>query len=484
MSRYFLLIILLVFSSCGEDQPPPEQGNDARRSLHAIDGSGNLYIAGSLNGSCDFDPSPETNIITSKLWNDYFLAKYNPDNEIDWVLTWDGYLYEGFMKTTNEIVDIKVGQSGNIYICGEFSGTNPLDFSQTSGFLDVTSTGESDAYLVKLTPDGELAWRRTWGGVSDDDVSRLFIDSNENVLVVGRHYAQIDLDPGPEKLLFPKEYNAESHYDAQYTQNWLYLTMFDRDGAFKGAFSWAQQEKRFYAQAVHMIKNKIFLAGGFDRKLDFDPGPNEYFLEPESDTSCYLMCMDYSGEISWITTWPFEERKLINAITVDGNGYIYTTGWDDVPWTEAQWADVRKDEPQGYNIQYSESNCRAYLMKLDESGNRLDEVTWGGDDITTWVSQGKALTVNRDGSISVQGKFVGTVDFDPGLELHERSDNPEISWQWYKSTFDCELNFLKIEIRQDQPDRRQLSIDDQVDLSILDWLRSGLEPGNDHWMWD
>ncbi len=42
----------------------------------ALDATGNIYVGGTFNGTCDFDPSASTQLITSNGSNDLFFAKY------------------------------------------------------------------------------------------------------------------------------------------------------------------------------------------------------------------------------------------------------------------------------------------------------------------------------------------------------------------------------------------------------------------------
>ena len=62
---------------------------DFARSI-AVDGSGNVYVAGGYNGTADFDPSSGTTNLTPAGDTDIFFAKYNSSGELTWAKSLGG----------------------------------------------------------------------------------------------------------------------------------------------------------------------------------------------------------------------------------------------------------------------------------------------------------------------------------------------------------------------------------------------------------
>ncbi len=106
----------------------------------AIDENNNYYIAGNFNGAPDFDPSANTNIVTTLGENDVYLAKYNEDGVFQWV-------YRAGSADIERAWDVYY-KSGALYITGYFAGTANFDVGGTGLFL--TATGSRDIFVAKI----------------------------------------------------------------------------------------------------------------------------------------------------------------------------------------------------------------------------------------------------------------------------------------------------------------------------------------------
>lgn len=97
---------------------------------------------------------------------DMLLIKYDTDGNLLWQRAYGTTQYE-YANC------VRVGPSGNVYICGKFV---------------VGST--YDAVLAKINPSGTLLWRRSLGGIDNwggDHGSKISIDSSENIYMCGRN---------------------------------------------------------------------------------------------------------------------------------------------------------------------------------------------------------------------------------------------------------------------------------------------------------
>ena len=68
-----------------------------------------------------------------------------------------GYSWmKGFGNAASEYVsDVAVDANGNIYMTGSFSATLSIDGHS------VTSQGNTDFYVAKMTPDGSVLWLKS-----------------------------------------------------------------------------------------------------------------------------------------------------------------------------------------------------------------------------------------------------------------------------------------------------------------------------------
>ena len=114
----------------------------------AADKSGNAYVTGIFNGSCDFDPGPGVDVHSANggnLFCDVFLSKFNASGDFLWARTWGGPDLEG-------AYGVAVSSSQSAYVTGFFG--EEADFDPGAGTDFRSSNGAADVFLVKFLPDG------------------------------------------------------------------------------------------------------------------------------------------------------------------------------------------------------------------------------------------------------------------------------------------------------------------------------------------
>ena len=116
-------------------------GEDYGLSI-AIDGLGNIYTTGYFNGSADFDPGSSTFNMTSLGLGDIFIQKINANGNFIWAKQMGGSNYDfGY--------SIAIDGLGNIITAGTFKYV--ADFDPGSNVYNLTSAGDSDIFLQKLS---------------------------------------------------------------------------------------------------------------------------------------------------------------------------------------------------------------------------------------------------------------------------------------------------------------------------------------------
>jgi hypothetical protein len=86
----------------------------------------------------------------------------------------------------------------------------------------------------------------------------------------------------------------------------------------------------------------------------------------------------------------------------------------------------------------SNGSADIFLSKFDSLGNFRWARTWGGsaDDF------GRGAAVDGSGNVFVTGYFRGTVDFDPGTGVDNRTSSG--TWDSFLSKFDSNGNLVKL----------------------------------------
>jgi len=144
----------------------------------AIDAAGNIYVTGIYTDTATFSGVT----LNGKGGLDIFIAKYNPNGQLQWAKTAGG-------KGADEGSGIAVDNQGNVYISGYF------DSSATFGTTNVVGFDDYDAYLAKYDNDGNFLWVRYGGGTGKDYMNSIEIDNSGNIMCVGNFTGTAQFGP-------------------------------------------------------------------------------------------------------------------------------------------------------------------------------------------------------------------------------------------------------------------------------------------------
>jgi hypothetical protein len=359
-----------------------------------VDDSGNVYVTGLFYGAVDFDPGPGVDEHTSNGVGDIHLTKFDSDGDFVWARTWGGDNIAGDPDIGYEVA---VDDSGGIYVAGIFQG--PADLDPGPGVDEHTSDGTA-VFLSKFDSNGDFIWARTWECVMRDNVGGIAVDGSGAIYVTGYFYYTQDFDPGPGI----DNHTPVDGHDA-------FLSSFDLDGNYNWARTWGGPNDEYgCGVTVDSLKN-IYVAGQFQNTADFDPGPGV-----DERTSCggddiFLSKFKPAGEFMWALTW--------GGLANDGAHGVSVDSLDDVLVTGDFWGTADLDPGQGTDNRTSNGKEDAYLIKLDSEGNYLWARTWGSSS----VDKGNKVVTDGSGNSYVCGRFVGEVDFDPGLGIDNHFSN-------------------------------------------------------------
>ncbi len=140
-----------------------------------IDSNNNAYITGYTSDSSDFPLESAFDDSHNGLW-DCFIAKVSPNGNLNYSTFIGGTGYDKGSTIGIDALDV-------IYVAGY---TDSSDFPALSA-LDPLFSGESEGFLLKLSPQGDsLLYSTFLGGSGDDEIQSLSLDQENNVLLIGR----------------------------------------------------------------------------------------------------------------------------------------------------------------------------------------------------------------------------------------------------------------------------------------------------------
>ena len=223
----------------------------------ALDETGNLYITGYFNDVVDFDPGSGITDLVSNGVRDIFLQKLNSSGNLLWVKSMGGINQDESWAVVTDL-------SGNIYLSGHFQGTE--NFDPDSGLTILSSNGKSDIFVLKLNPQGNLIWAKSFGGAGNDICLSIASDRVGNIYLSGAFQGTLDFDPDSGLI----DFNLNENWD-------IFVLKLDSSGNLSEAISIKEQDYEeshndiTYSLNVDPLGN-VYIAGVFGDAVDFDPG--------------------------------------------------------------------------------------------------------------------------------------------------------------------------------------------------------------------
>jgi hypothetical protein len=359
----------------------------------SVDGAGNQYIAGYFQGEADFDPGSGVDNHTSNGGYDMFLMKLDQSDNFLWARTWGG-------SDWDKAYQVKVDNSGNLYVTGEFTGI--VDFDPGAGVDEETAQFGQDACLVKYNASGEYQYALTWGGNGDDSARGIAFDGSGNVFVTGWLNATVDLDPGPGEFIAS---GGGSH-----------ISIFNTQGEFQSALFWqgTTYTSFVYAHRIEFDSSwNLYVAGSYNGDVDLDPGPGEdiHFAPPYYQA--FLLKFDSSCNYLWGNGWGNDWDTSGLDVVVDNSGkpyllgsYFGTIDFDPGPGVyelTSQW-----------DIELWPFNS-LFVVGLDSDGNFQWVKMFGLSD-TFGTAE---MVTDGDSALYVLGTCDQWSDYDPGPGIEQ-----------------------------------------------------------------
>jgi Secretion system C-terminal sorting domain/Beta-propeller repeat/Putative metal-binding motif len=367
---------------------------------------------------------------------------------------------------------ITTDQFGNVYVTGEFR--DDVDFDPGPGEYNISSVGQSDAFIAKLDGEGQLVWAVSVGGVGKDNSFDLTVDSMGSVYVTGVFSDTVDFDPGSgteflsagDGDVFILKLNADGSIswviqtagfgsDSTKTnirvdennnvyvsggEGSLFLVKLNPDGSFLWNKIFITSQECAIVDIVLDSFSNMYLAGYFLGAIDFDPGPDEFILNA-SKYGMFTIKLTVDGTFVWAkqtsasTNSPFGDREIYGLdIVSDKSGNIHLTGRfvgnvDFNPWM-----------PGGEISSGGGNDSDIFILKLDTDGNYI----WAKSIGSSSEDSANEFELDSDNNLYLVGTYKGNVDFDPGSGTYylPESDsykrfilklNPEGEFLWVRS---------------------------------------------------
>jgi len=296
-------------------------GSDGDDSLTdvAVDGSGNVYVAGITYGALE---GPNAGL------SDAFVRKLDPIGATLWTRQFG-------TSSDDQATGVAVDGSGNVYVAGV-----------TYGSLEVANGGTGDAFVRKLDPGGATLWTRQIATSRAEAAMAVALDGSSAVLIAGYSYG-----------------NGQSSGEA-------FVRKLD---ASNGTVTWTQQfggPDEDEADAVAVDGSGNVYVGGYTYG-GIGGGSSTGIRD------AFVRKFSTAGATSWTQQFGSSDQDEVSDVRVDGSGNVYVAGNTSgaLAGTNEGGADafVRKLAPTGATLWTQQIGTTGYdicaALAVDGGGN-------------------------------------------------------------------------------------------------------------------
>ncbi|MCH8903968.1 MAG: T9SS type A sorting domain-containing protein [Bacteroidetes bacterium] len=361
--------------------------NDDQGEFITTDSLGYVYIGGHFEGTCDFDPGGGTYNLTALGTQDMFVCKLDSLGNFIWARQLGNSTGSNLME---KLRTVKLDDTMNVYLAGNFEST--VDFDPEGGVFNLTSNGNADAFVLKLTTNGSFVWVKVVGSAGYDYCSDVAIDGQGKVVATGSFSSTVDFDPGISVFNITSNGNSDIFI--------LKLTS-------SGNFDWAENIGGSGPDAgfeINMLPSKnIAIAGTFEGTVDFDPGSGTFNLTENAQLrSIFIVSLDSLGNFNWANKIDGSSNSSIGLgdMAIGSGGDIHIAA--DFNYTLY----VDTNTFTATNIQ---SNDDIVVVKYNMAGNHQ----WSFQLGTTNSDRSYGVAVDDEKSVYLAGSigtFTGDVD--------------------------------------------------------------------------
>lgn len=431
----------------------------------AVDDDGNIYVTGNFEQWINFGGSDMLAAGVDFRKTDIFIAKYNPQGEVEWVEVAGGVNDDGgmgiavcgnnvyvtgffsdiatfsdTMLITRDIQNLFIvnfdkegrlkwakqaksdgvlkGQAittdseGNVYVTGNFRENMSIDGRKLNKVMD------KNIYLAKLDSMGTLQWLKQASGgnslITYVYVHDIACDKYNNVYIAGEMM-------GPVRFEYLNYKTKYAYYrDGPLPRGEIFLAKYSKNGKF----NWLKETgTECRINDLHIDDSGNFLITGYfkgavngnlEGKAKFGTTTIQATANLYGDgytEDIYLAKYDKDGQFLWVrsTGSPLDDRGL--GVGTDSEGFIYLTGYftSKIKWQGKQLS-ARKHRVDSPDIFISKFTPNGEIIWLDSAGSK------DGDD-------GRALAIDRDGNVYVTGTFQGEAEFGSHTVSSSRYNN-------------------------------------------------------------
>ncbi|WP_428268127.1 hypothetical protein [Haliangium sp.] len=308
--------------------------------------------------------------------DDVFIAKFDREGALQWAYAIGGLDSDGAH-------DLAVDADGSVYLTGSFRA------SMTVAETTLTSKGNEDVFLLKMTPDGALDWGKSFGDLYRDSGQRVAVDGEGHVVLLVEFTDEVSFG-GPAL-------KSAGNRD-------LALIKLDADGGHLWSKRYGSPFNELGLGVAVDPAGNIAITGSFDNQIDFGGGT----LRSKGESDVYVAKLGPDGAHLWSKRYGGAREDIGYGVATDRYGNVAITGWF---WNELDFG--------GGPLRAAGQNKDVFLLKLSATGEHLWSRRFGDRD----HDQGRGVAMSPAGDVALAGIF--RYQLDLGGEALESVREPQ-----------------------------------------------------------
>jgi outer membrane protein assembly factor BamB len=269
-------------------------------------------------------------------------------------------------------------------------------------FLSLPGAGGTDLALIRLSPTGEVLWRRSFGSGFNDEWSGIVVDSTDNIYAAGSFWLELQIDT---VLLTTDKQNIKA----------LFVSKFTPDGDLM----WVQKIEGDGLKTAGELtlddEGRLLMAGYFADTLFI----GDQQLVANGRTDLFVARFQPNGQFDWAAGAGYTGETRALSLTALPGGSVALTGFYN-------------DTTQIGNDQLIANTFDrdVFVCLYDTNGQPKWARRAGGvhDDAVTGIRYAP------DGRLYVTGYLVGVISLSDDLSIQSQTGNPDFYLLTYDTT--------------------------------------------------
>ena len=315
-----------------------------------------MYTTGNITGIVNFGALS----VTSSGNTDAFVVKYNSSGVEQW-------LKKGGGTGADVAKSIAIDSSNNLLIAGSFSNT------ATFGAFSVTSSGNTDAFVVKYNSSGVEQWLKKGGSTNVDSTNGVAVDASSNVYIAGNFrntitFGAFSESSGGSDDVFVVKYNSSG------LEQWTY----NPNGTGSD-----------FGNDIDIdTLGNVLVTGFYSNTLVV----GSTTLPNGGNTDTFLFKLNTSGTPQWAKSGISSGADLGNAVITDNLNNVYISGSYS---NTATFGSLSLTNSGGADV---------FIVGYNSSGTEI----WVKSGVGTAADNGNGLTVDSLQNLYVVGQYLST----------------------------------------------------------------------------